>query len=181
MLKQADNGDGPRFVITDTRDGWDCKMFLWNVPDDSVMLVEVRTAGDVIVSGFLVSVADITDLAAALQHRQWSAKARQNGAAAGVQAAKDSFDGNTTDATYRKILNLVIDGDPEMDGYDMSPDGDPEEIANELDIPGTRYFTSPAAERASDELVESLVGDWEAAARDAYWVEVEGICRDHLQ
>ena len=86
------------------------------------------------------------------------------------------FDGNTSRATYRAVLDGIEAGDPMvLDAY-REPDlfgefGDPTEATLADDL-GIEPYSAQSGE-ASDV--------WEDAAREAFWTEVERAARYQLQ
>jgi hypothetical protein len=104
-------------------------------------------------------------------------RAAELGREAGLAAASWAFDGNTTDETYRRVLEGLDEGDPAV--YDLfrlpnlsgefADDPTPQTLADELEV-GDLY-------RAGAIDMDEECTAWEVAASDAFWQEVERVAR----
>ena len=100
------------------------------------------------------------------------------GANAGRAAASWVTDGNTTPATYRRILQGIEDGDPEVLDACRTPDlsgeyaGDPtpRTLADELGL-----------EDGDDDWLDDCCTAYEVAASQSFWDELERVCRLQLE
>lgn len=109
------------------------------------------------------------------------ALASELGADAGRAAASWATDGNTTPATYRRILQGIEDGDPEvLDAYrvpdlsgEYAGDPTPRTLADELGI-------DPASDDWAD-LEADLCDAWIDGASVGFWDELERVCRVQLE
>lgn len=92
---------------------------------------------------------------------------------AGKNAASWVFDGNTEEATYRRVLKGIREGDPEvMDAY-REPD-----LSGEFDglTPSGLVSQTGLPEGDPGEAEADICSAWEGAARDAFWGELERVC-----
>jgi hypothetical protein len=99
----------------------------------------------------------------------------------GTAAASWAFNGNTPDDTYRRVLQGIADGDPEiLDAYrapflssEYDSDYTEADLADELGLD----IDSQAG--AAD--LDAAVAAYLDAADDEFWQETERIARDHLE
>lgn len=107
------------------------------------------------------------------------ARAREIGAEHGRNAASWVFDGNTSEATYRKIVAGLDSGDPEildaLPGPDLSGEWADGYSLRDLERDLGRD-TEPADEWAADDAANA----YEWAYRDAMQMEVYRIATRHL-
>ncbi len=109
------------------------------------------------------------------------ALATELGADAGRAAASWVTNGNTTPATYRRILQGIEDGDPEVFDAYRTPDlsgeyaGDPTPatLADELGL--------TADEDDDGSLITECCDAYCDAASQAFWDELERVCRVQLE
>lgn len=98
--------------------------------------------------------------------------ARGLGREAGKSGAQWVFDGNTTTETYRAVLKGIEDGDPEvLDAYNAPS------LTGEF--PTHRMAGLPHALGVPSNYngLASLVTEWESAASEAFWNELERLAR----
>ena len=115
-----------------------------------------------------------------MRTREILAQAKKDGKYAGKRAASWVFDGNTNEETYRRFLKGIEDGDPMVLDSVNEPNlsgeyaGDPtsQSLAEEygLDQDDARY------EWLSDKMCTA----WEEASSNAFWWELERVCRYQL-
>ena len=102
--------------------------------------------------------------------------ARKDGQWAGKNAAGWAFDGNTDPATYKRVLAGIMDGDPEvLDSFrtpdlsgEWSGDPTPRSLANDYDLDD---------DDPRDWLLDEACTVWMDAASQAFWDEIERVCR----
>jgi hypothetical protein len=134
------------------------------------------------------------------------AEAAVRGTKAGKAAASWVFDGNTTDETYRRTLQGIEDGDPEvMDRLSWSPlsgewAGESiQELLGDLltcsACGGDGIFAEAGYVEGAEEepcnacdgtgydtdAQEEIEEAYEEAAQDAYWQEIERVARFHTE
>jgi hypothetical protein len=119
-------------------------------------------------------------------------KAANLGRAHGIGAASWYFDGNTTDATYRRVLDGIEAGDPEVldtfptdnmsgewaDSYGES------ELLVDLGISAPPGYGHPERSDSDDEynaLEDAVVGAYQDAFATAVHDEIERVARYHLE
>ena len=116
-----------------------------------------------------------------MRTREILSLAKRDGAHAGKSAASWAFDGGTDDATYRKVLAGLRDGDPAVLDSFRTPDlsgewsGDPTQ-----DTLAAEYGVSEDDKRA-EWLVDELGTVWMDAAGEAFWSEIERVCLFHIR
>lgn len=116
-----------------------------------------------------------------MRTREILRKARRDGRAAGLAAASWVFDGNTKDETYKRFLQGMRDGDPEvMDAVntpnlsgEYADDPTPQSLAEDYDLDESN---DPEGWR-----LDEACSAWEEAASQAFWDELERVCRFHVE
>jgi hypothetical protein len=108
------------------------------------------------------------------EHRVW-AKAQEHGKA----AASWVTDGNTSQETYRRLLEGIRDGDPEVLDSIHSPTGDLSEGGDYTtdDLMADAGWVPHDGTDLRDELAEQYSRD----VPEAFWHEVERTCRDQVE
>ena len=95
----------------------------------------------------------------------------------GTAAARQAFDGNTDDETYRRVLAGIEDGDPEiLDAYrvpDLSGGCTSDDLARDLGL--------DSQADSHDVTLGAAHGAYRQAAGDAFWREAERIAREHTE
>jgi hypothetical protein len=102
---------------------------------------------------------------------QTSALARLLGEAAGEAAASWVFDGNTSQETYRKVLDLIAAGDPALDDIVSAPSwlsGEHSDSVNPASL-----LASLEATEVEDSDADAICTAYEEAADQAFWNHVE--------
>jgi hypothetical protein len=107
------------------------------------------------------------------------AKATEIGKAHGKGAASWVFDGNTSTKTYRRVLDGLEEGDPEI--YDslkvcipnLNGEYTETDLWSDCDLDPEDPRNVIASADASDA--------YEEAAAEAFWLEVERVARYHLE
>lgn len=114
-----------------------------------------------------------------LTPEQRIAEATTRGTRAGQARASWVFDGNTTERTYRDVLQGIDDGDPEvLDRLDWSPlsgEHAGESISELLGDLLEADDTEDGEERFT------LMEAYELAATSAYWDTIAADARTHLE
>ena len=116
-----------------------------------------------------------------MRTREIMRKARRDGRNAGKSAASWVFDGNTKDETYKRVLQGIKDGDPEiLDAFrtpnlsgEYADDPTPQTLAEDYDLDSDN---DPEGWR-----LDEACTAWENAASDAFWAEVERVCLFHTR
>jgi hypothetical protein len=104
-------------------------------------------------------------------------RAQQAGREDGEAAASWVFDGNTDDATYARVLRGITDGDPEvLDAY-RPPDLSGEWADGET--PATLAKRVDVVPHDGTLLLDDVCSIYEQAASEAFWAEIERVCREH--
>jgi hypothetical protein len=101
-------------------------------------------------------------------------EATRLGTESGKSAASWFFDGNTPEATYRKVLKQLDEGDPEVYGSYLMPnllnsDYGEADLARDLGI------------KRHGRLFPKCAWAYEEAQYEAFWAEVERAARAHLE
>lgn len=113
-------------------------------------------------------------------------RAAEFGRRHGTNAGNAVFDGNTSRRTYMATLKGIEDGDPQvMDAYNppnLSGEfGDDFSEADLLEALGLADLVIPASEvDAHEELVSECCQAYDDAASEAFWAEIERVCRYQL-
>ena len=106
-------------------------------------------------------------------------EARQLGRERGLAAASWKFDGNTTDATYRRFLLGLENGDPEvMDEYAPTNYG---WLSGEWAGESISELLGEAESQRDFDRMEDVEQAYEDAADTAYWRELERVARYMLR
>ena len=96
-------------------------------------------------------------------------QATDRGTTDGKAKASWAFDGNTTEATYKRFLQGFEDGDPEiMDAYDVSP------LSGEWSGESITELLGDLIEEDEDS-EEDILDAYETAFQDAYWNELQRV------
>lgn len=106
------------------------------------------------------------------------AEARERGKEAGENAASWVFNGNTDDATYRRVLKGIEDGDPMILDRIAAPGWLSGEWAGE----STSELLGDLLDEDDDEGMtgkdtQEIENAYCEAADEAYWDEIERACR----
>jgi hypothetical protein len=116
-----------------------------------------------------------------MTYEEIMSEARDMGRAHGQAAASWYFDGNTTDETYRLVLQGIEDGDPEvLDSFPSAPlsgewadDPTPQTLAEDLGLDN------------EDDDEAAVLDDACSAYEDAFYQsvheEIERMAREHLE
>lgn len=120
----------------------------------------------------------MTETATLMTYEDLTAQAAEIGREHGRNAASWVFDGNTPQETYRFVLAGVENIDPlVMDAYrepslsgEFADDYSERDLMSELD-----------AEALAAEHQDELCAEYNAAASEAFWHEIERIARYHLE
>ena len=111
-----------------------------------------------------------------MRTRTLMAAARKDGKAAGLAAASWCFDGNTSDETYQWFLAGWEAGDPEvLDQFNV-----PNLSGEWADAPTPHSLAEDYGMDDDDERLDSVCTQWENAAADAFWAELERVARFHV-
>ena len=106
------------------------------------------------------------------------AEATARGSVAGKNAASWCFDGNTTQTTYRRIAQMIEDGDPALDNHITTPEWLSGEFAGES-IPELLGDLLPEEDDDSD-AYSAICDAYCEAADEAFWAEIERTIRFQL-
>ena len=111
-----------------------------------------------------------------MRTREMLAAARRDGKSAGIAAASWCFDGNTTDETYRYFLEGYEAGDPAvLDRFNV-----PNLSGEWADSPTPASLADDYGIEADDERLDSVCTEWENAASDAFWAELQRVAKYHV-
>lgn len=103
-------------------------------------------------------------------------QAYRDGQAAGKAAASWATDGNTTRKTYETILRGLEDGDPMvLDGFRL-----PDLSGEYADDPTPSTLAAEYGLSDDDDRVGDACDAWENGVSDAFWSELERVCRLQL-
>lgn len=102
-------------------------------------------------------------------------EARKAGRQAGLAAASWVFDGNTKDEMYRRVLNGLEDGDPEVFDAIAAPSWLSGEWA------GESISEILGESSGDDDRDDEIAGLYEQAADTAYYHEIERVARYHTK
>lgn len=110
-----------------------------------------------------------------MRMREAIRQAKARGHALGHARASWVFDGNTTDDTYRSILEGIDLGDPKvMDALDYSP------LSGEWAGESIPEMLGDLIEGHDAGKVGVISDTFEQSARDAYWHEIERVAHHML-
>lgn len=101
--------------------------------------------------------------------------AMELGRDAGHDAATWAFDGNTSDSTYKKVLDMFDDGDPELYDHFHGPNLSGQ-WADDFNLVGL----AEALGLDDSEDVSYYADLWEESASQAYWDEIIRVCKYQL-
>lgn len=116
-----------------------------------------------------------------MRTREILRQAKKDGRDAGHAAASWTYDGNTGYEFYPRILKGIEDGDPAiLDAFNVpnlsgeySGDPTPQSLAEDYGI---------TEERDEDgSLLDEVCDVWMDAASEAFWHELERVCRDYVK
>jgi hypothetical protein len=107
--------------------------------------------------------------------------AKRDGITAGKDAASWVFDGNTTDYTYRAVLKGLDDGDPAILDSLNPPNLSGEWADSETPYTLAERYGIDETRDPDGSLLDDVCTAWEEAANDAFYSEVERVCRFHVQ
>ena len=98
---------------------------------------------------------------------------------AGIAGASWVFNGNTSDETYRRVLQGITDGDPEiMDAYrEPSLSGEFADDYSESDLAADLGLDDDTDEYA--ETLSEAADAYNQSASEAFWHEVERLAAEH--
>lgn len=115
-----------------------------------------------------------------MRTRELLREARKLGREAGESAASWAYDGNTGDEWYARTLAGLDEGDPEvLDSFNVpNLSGEWADSPTPTSLMAELGFdeSDPRAEWLTDELCTA----WEDAAGQAFWWEIERVCRAHV-
>lgn len=107
------------------------------------------------------------------------AEARTRGERAGKNAASWYFNGETTNAQYRYVLRGIEDGDPEVLDMFNPPDLSGQWAGESINELLGDLIQHGGAEGYDED--DDIMDAWESAASDAFWAEIERVCRLHVE
>ena len=107
------------------------------------------------------------------------AEATSRGSRAGKSAASWCFDGNTTQTTYRRMAQMIEDGDPALDNHITTPEWLSGQWAGES-IPELLGDILPEEEDEDGEQHNEIYDAYCNAADEAFWAEIERTIRFQL-
>ncbi len=103
-------------------------------------------------------------------------EAKRRGVKAGKARASWVFDGNTTSQTYLDTLGGIEDGDPAvLDRLEWSP------LSGEWAGESVSELLGDLLDGKDDDATDAITEAYDTAASDAYWHEIERVCRYHLE
>ena len=106
--------------------------------------------------------------------------AEQYGTDAGKAAASWVFDGNTSEATYRRFLQVSEDGDPAIDEFAPASgwlSGEWADTTLPQDIAEMCQLERDEDGEVNEYEWDACMDAYETAADEAYWAELERIAR----
>ena len=101
--------------------------------------------------------------------------AMELGSDAGHAKATWAFDGNTSESTYKKVLEWYDDGDPELYDHLHGPD-----LSGQWADDFTLLDLADSLGLDDSEDVSYYADIWEMAASEAYWDEIIRVCKYQL-